>query len=141
VPTNSPAPTTLLACPHGLDHIRATFGDTFQYVLPDHTLDPRWQDDFLVRITLPFPLPFSWDKSGTVTQMTCHQLMTGIFADVFERLRGIAIGLNPETNPQGTEGNMDPGVVTIFRGAGFEWGGDWPGRVRDPMHFQFCTGY
>ena len=98
--------------------------------------------------------------------------MTGIFADVFERLQreglqekitsfggcfsfrpqrtgtklsvhswGMAIDLNPETNPQGTEGNMDPGVVTIFRGAGFEWGGDWPGRVRDPMHFQFCTGY
>ena len=85
--TNSLAPATLLACQQGLDQIRATFGDIFQYVLPDHTLDPRWQDDFLVRITLSFPLPLSWDKLRTVTQMRCHQLMTGIFADVFERLQ------------------------------------------------------
>lgn len=54
---------------------------------------------------------------------------------------GIAIDLNPETNAQGSAGNMSPGIVEIFRASGFEWGGDWPGRTRDPMHFQFCTGY
>jgi len=59
VSTNSPASTALLAYPHGLDQIRATLGDIFQYVLPDHNLDPRWQTDFLVRIALPFALPLS----------------------------------------------------------------------------------
>jgi hypothetical protein len=54
---------------------------------------------------------------------------------------GIAIDLNPETNSQGTAGDMDEGVIEIFRGAGFAWGGDWGGKSRDPMHFQFCTGY
>jgi hypothetical protein len=54
---------------------------------------------------------------------------------------GIAIDLNPETNQQGTGGNMDPAVIAIFRNAGFEWGGGWQGKTRDPMHFQFCTGY
>jgi D-alanyl-D-alanine carboxypeptidase len=54
---------------------------------------------------------------------------------------GIAIDLNPETNPQGSAGNMDAGIIEIFRRAGFEWGGDWQGKNRDPMHFQFCTGY
>jgi D-alanyl-D-alanine carboxypeptidase len=54
---------------------------------------------------------------------------------------GIAVDLNPETNQQGTAGNMDSSVVTIFRQAGFEWGGSWQGRRRDPMHFQFCRGY
>ena len=54
---------------------------------------------------------------------------------------GIAIDLNPETNQQGTEGDMDPAVITIFREAGFKWGGDWQGKTRHPMHFQFCTGY
>jgi D-alanyl-D-alanine carboxypeptidase len=54
---------------------------------------------------------------------------------------GIAIDLNPETNPQGSAGSMDPGVIEVFRGAGFEYGGDWEGERRDPMHFQFCTGY
>jgi len=54
---------------------------------------------------------------------------------------GIAIDLNPETNEQGTAGNMDSGLIATFREAGFKWGGDWQGRSRDPMHFQFCTGY
>lgn len=54
---------------------------------------------------------------------------------------GIAIDLNPETNQQGTAGNMDPAVIATFRDSGFEWGGDWQGKTRDPMHFQFCTGY
>lgn len=53
----------------------------------------------------------------------------------------IAIDLNPEKNPQGSAGNMAAGLIEIFRSAGFEWGGDWQGRARDPMHFQFCTGY
>lgn len=54
---------------------------------------------------------------------------------------GIAVDRNPETNPQGSSGDMDAGIVEIFRAAGFEWGGDWTGKTRDPMHFQFCTGY
>jgi hypothetical protein len=54
---------------------------------------------------------------------------------------GIAIDLNSESNSQGSAGNMDTGLIEIFRSAGFEWGGDWQGNVRDPMHFQFCTGY
>ena len=54
---------------------------------------------------------------------------------------GIAIDLNPESNPQGSAGNMDAELIDIFRSAGFEWGGDWQGKARDPMHFQFCTGY
>jgi hypothetical protein len=54
---------------------------------------------------------------------------------------GIAIDLNPESNAQGTTGDMDPSIVAIFTQAGFAWGGDWQGTVRDPMHFQFCTGY
>jgi len=54
---------------------------------------------------------------------------------------GIAMDLNPETNGLGTIGDMDAGVVRVFREAGFEWGGDWQGHGRDPMHFQYCSGY
>src|SRR5438067_2241240 len=54
---------------------------------------------------------------------------------------GIAIDLNPETNEQGTAGEMDPEIVSIYCQVGFEWGGTWEGKSRDPMHFQFCTGY
>jgi len=54
---------------------------------------------------------------------------------------GIAIDLNPETNGLGMAGDMDTEIVKLFADAGFEWGGTWPGRGRDPMHFQFCSGY
>jgi hypothetical protein len=54
---------------------------------------------------------------------------------------GIAIDLNPQTNRMGTAGDMHPEVVEILRKAGFKWGGDWPRDGKDPMHFQFCTGY
>jgi hypothetical protein len=53
---------------------------------------------------------------------------------------GIAIDLNPGGNPQGSPGNMDAGLIEIFRAAGFEWGGDWQNTVQDPMHFQYCSG-
>jgi hypothetical protein len=54
---------------------------------------------------------------------------------------GIAVDLNPQSNQQGSAGDMDAGVIEVFRAAGFEWGGDWTGTTRDGMHFQFCSGY
>ncbi|PWT70877.1 MAG: hypothetical protein C5B46_09085 [Proteobacteria bacterium] len=54
---------------------------------------------------------------------------------------GIAIDVNPNTNAQGTSGDMPPMIVDLFRARGFKWGGDWAGKDKDPMHFQFCTGY
>ena len=158
--------------PNGLNEIRSTFGDIFAYIGTDHTLDPHWQSEFLDRITLPFPMTLSWDRSRTVNAITCHKLLGSVFTGVFDGIQssglqskitsfggcfsfrpqrtgtklsthawGIAIDLNPETNEQGTAGNMDPRLIATFREAGFKWGGDWQGRSSDPMHFQFCTGY
>jgi hypothetical protein len=162
----------VLTPPHGLDQVVATFGDIFDYIREDHTLDPKWQADFLTTVPLPFALTLSWDGSRQVQRISCHRLLAGTLADVFEGVQkarlqskitsfggcfsfrpqrtgtklsthawGIAVDLNPEANAQGTAGNIDAGVVAIFKQAGFSWGGDWRGSVRDPMHFQFCTGY
>jgi len=54
---------------------------------------------------------------------------------------GIAIDLNPVTNAMGTAGDMDPALVALFEGYGFVWGGRWSGANKDPMHFQYCSGY
>ena len=165
------APPGLLP-PSGLEQILDTFGNIFDYLREDGTLDPRWETDHLTRVPLPFAMSLSWDRSKLVTNLCCHSkwtdLVPGVFATIErEGLRdqiqtfggcfnfrskrtsgklsthswGIAIDLNPETNPQGAAGDMDPGVVEIFRRFGFKWGGDWSGKSKDPMHFQFCTGY
>jgi hypothetical protein len=54
---------------------------------------------------------------------------------------GIAIDLNTATNAMGTAGDMDPRIVEVFDSFGFHWGGRWSGANKDPMHFQYCTGY
>jgi|CXWL01.1.fsa_nt_gi hypothetical protein len=54
---------------------------------------------------------------------------------------GIAIDLNARTNAMGTAGDMDPALVALFEGYGFTWGGRWSGANKDPMHFQYCSGY
>jgi hypothetical protein len=158
--------------PHGIEQIIATFGDIYEYIGKDGSLNPRWQADFLTHIMLPFSIVLSWDHTQSVSQMTCHKKVADAFEGVFASIKkrglqakiktfggcfsfrqqrtgsqlsthawGVAMDLNPETNAQGTAGDMDAGVIEIFRAAGFEWGGDWQGKVRDPMHFQFCTGY
>jgi hypothetical protein len=169
--SGEPTPVALVP-PRGLDEICATFGDIFGYIAADHTLDSRWQTEFLARVMLPFPVTLSWDHSQTVRAIACHKLLANAFSGVFDRIQssglqtkitsfggcfsfrsqrtgtklsthawGIAIDLNPETNAQGTAGDMDQELISIFRVAGFKWGGDWEGKTRDPMHFQFCTGY
>ena len=50
---------------------------------------------------------------------------------------GIAVDLNVIDNQRGTVGEIDPGVVAIFRKWGFAWGGDW--QYTDPMHFELAT--
>lgn len=47
---------------------------------------------------------------------------------------GIAVDLNVPGNQRGTVGEMDRGVVAIFKKWGFAWGGDW--SYTDPMHFE-----
>lgn len=164
--------STSLAPPRGVEEIVAAFGDIYEFVRKDGSLDPRWQAESLTRIPLPFPMVLSWDHATSVDRMTCHKRLADVLEEVFTKIQtaglqekiktfggcfsfrqqrtgsklsthawGIAVDLNSETNPQGAAGDMDAGVIEIFRAAGFEWGGDWAGKVRDPMHFQFCTGY
>lgn len=49
---------------------------------------------------------------------------------------GLALDLNTPGNQRGTIGEMDRGVVAIFKRWGFAWGGDW--NFTDPMHFELA---
>ncbi len=160
------------APPSGLPAILDTFGNIFEFIREDGSLDPRWEKTQLGRTPLPFPIAVSWDLSQTVKAVQCHLRLIDTLAAVFKTIDerglkdsirtyggcfsfrskrtsgklsthswGIAIDLNPDSNSLGSSGDMDLAVVKVFREFGFKWGGDWAGRSKDPMHFQFCTGY
>jgi hypothetical protein len=52
---------------------------------------------------------------------------------------GAAIDIDPGHNAQGSHGDMPAWVVDAFEAAGWTWGGGF--SKRDPMHFQFASGY
>lgn len=51
---------------------------------------------------------------------------------------GLAVDLNAPKNPVGRRGDIPMHVVRLWEAWGFEWGGHWEGRRRDPMHFEFA---
>jgi hypothetical protein len=157
------------ATPNGLSEVIAMFGDINKFIRSDGTLSPKWEEQKIVRITLPKPLPLS-GSALSVTRITCHTLLADTLKQTLRdidaadkwpllhsygggfnfRLKrgndqvslhswGIAWDFDPEHNPLGSKGNMDAGIVDIFKGHGFFWGGNFKGR-KDPMHFQFATG-
>ncbi len=67
-----------------------------------------------------------------VPRFIAHDPAKGLSFHTF----GTAIDLNAAANQRGTAGEMDRGVVDIFRKWGFAWGGDW--HYTDPMHFELA---
>lgn len=148
-----------MVAPDGLDAIHYVFGQ------------PGSPECSGGRVILPRPLKLGWENSmvtRVACHVKMEEVFTRVFRDLdraglwdslhtFDGIYndrptkggskksthswGIAVDLNASTNAQGTAGNMDPRVVNIFRSQGFIWGGNWSGAVRDPMHFQFATGY
>ena len=85
------ASTSVITPPHGLDQMVAMFGNIFDYIREDHTLDPRWQAEELQQASLPFALPLSWDKSRTVQRISCHKLLAQTCADIFLRIQSAGL--------------------------------------------------
>lgn len=50
---------------------------------------------------------------------------------------GIALDIDPATNPMGTRGDIPLWVAEKFEEWGFTWGGNWSGKQADPMHFEW----
>lgn len=149
-----------LTPPVGLDEIIATFGDPHA---------PDFEAKNIVSFDLPYALVFGSAmvskarahrlvvpafvaafediKESNLVDRATH--FSGIYAQRpirgFPKFPsshswGIAIDLNAETNALGGKSHQDVGVVEIFKAIGFSWGGEFKSR-KDPMHFQFCSGY
>ena len=76
-------PQLSLQPPVGLTGIVREFGDVRDFVHADGGLDPRWEAEWLARVSLPFPLLLAWDHSKAVSSFRCHRRLTGIFSGAF----------------------------------------------------------
>ena len=144
--------------PHGLDEIKKLFGEPGK---------PICQAG---RIKLPKELKLSWSSEKIAVfacHKLIEDVLQSVFKTIndkgywdlietyggcyeFRNTRGashyschawgIAIDINPGSNPLGQKPKMPQQLITIFKDHGFFWGGDFSGRT-DGMHFQYAVGY
>ena len=134
---------------------------TFTYTNgPDGTIKPdqAWVDEYIRTEPVPILGMVTCNKGmlpqlrGAFTQIQLEGLASEIRPDEYAGCYypryigrdpskglslhswGIAVDLNTPNNQMGTEGDMHPRVVEIFKLWGFAWGGDW--SYTDPMHFE-----
>lgn len=150
----------LIYTPAGLDEIIDTFG----------SLDtPNFDLEYIEMFTLPYPLFYAGKevKRARCHRLLVENFQdafeaikaegfeskvknySGIYANRAIRGQsrhpsvhcwGAAIDVEAEKYPLGSTKRFPDAVVDIFRKAGFFYGGDFKSR-KDPMHFQFATGY
>lgn len=119
------------------------------------------------RVTLPAPIKLGWSDARVTRvacHILMAPIFTNVFNEIYagglwHLLRtfdgiyncrvvkgsdnqsthswGISVDLNAATNRQGTDGDMDARIITIFEKHGFYWGGRFSGRRRDEMHFEY----
>jgi hypothetical protein len=159
----------MLRAPRGLAEIEAFYGDPHPFIKEDGTPSPLWELRMTrVTLPGPLPLgwkPTVTVRSARVNQACAAELELVLRALEKARLwdhiatfdggyawrpmrgssklsmhsYGGAVDFNAATNQLGEVGDMHPGVVEVFEGHLWEWGGRW--RRPDPMHFQFAAGY
>jgi hypothetical protein len=141
---------------------RRRLGSLTYQVMPDGkvSVDPKWVADNIVTQTVPIIGRMTCHKAmlpqlvKALTEIQAAGLADKIHPDQYEgcfypkliedsgdlsmHAWGLAFDLNVPTNQRLTHGDMDPGVVAIFKKWGFRWGGDWK-DTPDPMHFELAA--
>lgn len=162
--------TSALLPPSGLQAIKLAFGDLPWKPIPGSVfikVDKCWEEANLVRV-LTGPHSFRLHKKLAslfvealmAAQSACpsyqiksldgycpRQMKTldpakQAAAPLSSHSWGIAFDINPATNPFSAKliTDLPPAFVAEFTKRGWQWGGGWRSK-KDPMHFQFCTGY
>jgi hypothetical protein len=141
---------------------RRRLGSLTYQLMPDGTVnvDPKWVSDNIVTQTVPIIGRMTCHKAmfpqliKALTEIQASGLADKIHPDQYEgcyypkliedtdhlsmHAWGLAFDINTPTNQRLTHGDMDPGVVAIFKKWGFRWGGDWK-DTPDPMHFEMAA--
>lgn len=81
--------------------------------------------------------PAVWATVNDFGGCYAFRVMRGIRDTLSAHAWGIAIDLDVCDNPMGAMPRVHPDVIDAFEGEGFAWGGRFPGRRRDGMHFEF----
>jgi hypothetical protein len=151
--------------PVGIDAIRAAFGDI--QVANGQVIAPSgWESNNMI-IVSDLPLigrrlyvnkniadPLRAALAACEALGDGYVLRTiGCFAPRPKRVNGdlsihswgAAVDINSDTNPLTPVGgimvcDIPTAWIAAFKDQGFTWGGEFSGR-KDPMHFQFCSGY
>jgi hypothetical protein len=150
----------LTQTPDGLNEIIDTFG---------HLTTPNFESRYITPFLLPYPLYYEGKKvtrarchylivdnflkafediknAGLEDEAKNY---SGIYNPRPNRVNpshpsthswGIAIDIEAGKYPLGSSKRFPQPIVDIFKKAGFLYGGDFQ-HSKDPMHFQFCTGY
>jgi hypothetical protein len=131
---------------------------TFRYTLAGGRVipDPSWVREHIVTATVPILGQVTCNKylipqlkaalGEIVSRGLTDEIHPGEYAGCYyprfiagttqlsNHAFGLALDLNVPGNQRGTVGQMDRGVVDVFKKWGFGWGGDW--SYTDPMHFE-----
>jgi peptidoglycan hydrolase-like protein with peptidoglycan-binding domain len=150
-----------LKIPHGMKEVERTFGVIQYETRPDGriTITNNWAKRNITKVDLPIVGP-KWihKKCVAVFTQALFTIRDNGLADEIKQFGtwsprhkfhnprkplslhswGIACDINWATNPAGSQGDIDPGIVTAFEDVGFVWGGKF--RTPDPMHLQLTTG-
>jgi hypothetical protein len=141
---------------------RRKLGSLTYQLMPDGSVlvDPKWVTANIVTETVPIIGRMTCHKAmfpqliKALTEIQAAGLADKIHPDQYEgcyypkliedtdhlsmHAWGLAFDINTPTNQRLTHGDMDPGVVAIFKKWGFRWGGDWK-DTPDPMHFELAS--
>jgi len=141
---------------------RHRLGSLTYQLMPDGSVfvDPKWVADNIVTQSVPIIGRMTCHKAmfpqliKALTEIQAAGLADKIHPDQYEgcyppkliedtdhlsmHAWGLAFDINTPTNQRLTHGDMDAGVVAIFKKWGFRWGGDWKGTP-DPMHFEMAA--
>jgi D-alanyl-D-alanine carboxypeptidase len=83
IPVTKSTNTTISVPPVGYDQICAEFGNIDAFVQPDGTICRKWEDLYIGKYVLPFPMKLAWDHSKKVSSIACHVRLVGKFSAVF----------------------------------------------------------
>jgi hypothetical protein len=68
---------TELAAPNGLGQILYVFGNIFEFIQDDGSLnEQRWHQEYFTRARLPFSIPLSWGPTNRIINI---QLILRLF--------------------------------------------------------------